>query len=39
MFVQSALDAVRQWVYQPVLQDGKPVVAVSTIPINFAFEP
>ncbi len=39
VFVQSALDAVRQWVYKPVLLEGRPVEAVSTIPINFAFEP
>jgi protein TonB len=39
MFVQSAGDAVLQWVYKPILQDGRPVEAVSTIPINFAFEP
>jgi TonB family protein len=37
--VESALDAVRQWVYKPVLLEGRPVEAVSTIPINFAFEP
>jgi protein TonB len=37
--VQSALDAVRQWVYKPVLLEGQPVEAVSTITINFAFEP
>ena len=39
VFVQSALDAIRQWVYKPVLLEGRPVEAVSTIPINFAFEP
>jgi len=39
MFVEPALDAVRQWVYKPVLLEGRPVEAVSTIPINFAFEP
>jgi TonB family protein len=39
MFVQPALDAVRQWLYKPVLLEGRPVEAVSTIPINFAFEP
>jgi TonB family protein len=39
MFVEPSLDAVRQWVYKPVLQDGRPVEAVSTIPINFAFGP
>jgi TonB family protein len=39
MFVQSALDAVRQWVYKPVFLEGRPVEAVSTITMNFAFEP
>jgi protein TonB len=38
-FVQSALEAVRQWVYKPVLLEGQAVEAVSTITINFAFEP
>jgi TonB family protein len=39
VFVQSALDAVRQWVYKPVLLEGRPVEVVSTVTINFAFEP
>ncbi len=37
--VQSAFEAVRQWVYTPVLVDGRPVEVVSTITINFAFQP
>lgn len=37
--VESALDAVRQWVYKPVLLEGRHVEAVSTITMNFAFEP
>lgn len=36
---QAALDAVRQWRYQPTLLNGVPVEVVTTITINFRLEP
>ena len=38
LLIQSAVDAVRQWVYKPLLLDGKPVDTVSTVTVNFAFQ-
>jgi TonB family protein len=35
MLVQAAIDAVKQWRYQPYLVDGKPVVVQTTINVNF----
>lgn len=35
LLVPAAVDAVRQWVYQPTLLHGTPVEAVATIEINF----
>ena len=32
---QSALEAVRQWRYQPTLLNGEPVAIVSTVTINY----
>ena len=32
---QAALDAVRQWVYQPTLLEGKPVEVDTTIDVAF----
>lgn len=32
---QSALEAVRNWVYQPTLLNGEPVDVVTTIDVNF----
>jgi len=32
---QAAIDAVRQWVYEPFVIDGKPVTAVFTVTVNF----
>lgn len=36
LLVQPALDAVRQWVYKPVLLNGHAFEAVSTVTLNFA---
>jgi protein TonB len=33
--VQSATDAVRQWVYQPTQLNGEPVEVVTQIDVNF----
>jgi len=35
LLVPPALEAVRQWTYQPTLQNGKPVEVVTTIDVNF----
>jgi periplasmic protein TonB len=35
LLVQSAMDAVRQWVYQPTLLNGNPVPVVTTVDVNF----
>jgi TonB family protein len=34
--VQSALDAVKQWRYQPTLLNGKPVEVLTQVNINFS---
>jgi TonB family protein len=36
--VQAAQDAVSQWRYEPVLLNGHPVEAVTTITVNFRLE-
>ncbi len=36
---QAAMNAVRQWRYQPSLLNGKPVETVTTITVNFQLEP
>ena len=33
---QAALETVRQWRYQPVVVNGKPVPAIVTVPVAFA---
>ena len=35
LLVQAALEAVRQWVYQPTLLNGEPVEVQTTIDVNF----
>ena len=35
VLVQSALDAVRQWVYQPTLLNGEPVEVITQIDVNY----
>lgn len=37
LLVQAALDAVKQWCYEPTLLNGEPVPVVTTITVNFAF--
>ncbi|MGB9459245.1 MAG: M56 family metallopeptidase [Bryobacteraceae bacterium] len=36
LLVQAALDAVKNWVYQPTLVNGEPVEVKTSIQINFA---
>jgi protein TonB len=33
--VQSAIDAVKQWVYKPTLLNGQPVAVVTTVEVNY----
>lgn len=35
LLVQSALDAVKQWVYQPTLLNGEPVEVLTEVTVNF----
>jgi protein TonB len=37
-FDQAALDAVRQWEYEPSLLNGVPVAVVMTVIVNFALQ-
>ena len=32
----AAMEAVKQWVYQPTLLNGEPVEVVTTVEVNFA---
>lgn len=38
LLVQSALDAVRQWRYQPTILNGEPVEVATTIDVNFTLQ-
>jgi TonB family protein len=33
--IQSAVDAVQQWVYKPTLLNGEPVVVLTTVDVNY----
>ena len=35
LLARAAIDAVRQWVYQPTLLNGKPVEVIAPIDVNF----
>ena len=35
LLVKAALDAVRQWRYQPTLLNGEPIEVVTEITVNF----
>jgi protein TonB len=35
---QAALDAVKQWVYQPALLNGEPIETLTTITLDFQLE-
>ncbi len=37
LLAPAAIEAVRQWVYQPTLLNGKPVEVMTQIDVNFAF--
>jgi protein TonB len=38
LLVPSALEAVKQWVYQPTLLNGEPVEVVTQIDVNFTLQ-
>jgi TonB family protein len=38
LLIQSAMDAVKQWVYRPTLLNGQPIEVVTTITVNFSFQ-
>ncbi|MGD0667367.1 MAG: M56 family metallopeptidase [Bryobacteraceae bacterium] len=38
LLAQAALDAVKNWVYQPTLLNGEPVEVKTTIQVNFTLE-
>jgi protein TonB len=35
LLIQAAMDAVKQWVYQPTMLNGEPVQVETTIDVNF----
>jgi protein TonB len=35
LLLQAAMNAVKQWVYQPTLLDGKPVKVDTTVDVIF----
>jgi protein TonB len=35
VLVQSAVDAVSQWVYRPTLLNGQPVSVITTVDVNY----
>jgi protein TonB len=38
LLVQAAMDAVKQWVYQPTLLNGEPVDVITEITVNFTLQ-
>ncbi len=38
LLVKAALDAVRNWVYEPTLLNGEPVEVKTTIDVNFTLQ-
>jgi protein TonB len=36
--IQSATDAVRQWVYRPTLLNGEPVSVLTTVDVNYTLQ-
>jgi TonB family protein len=39
LLVQAAIDAVRQWRYQPILLNGEPVEVLSTVDVVYTLSP
>ena len=38
LLARAALEAVRQWVYEPTLLNGKPVEVIAPITLNFVLK-
>ena len=38
LLVQAALDAVKQWVYRPMLLNGEPVEVATDVQVNFTLD-
>ena len=38
MLIAAAIEAVRQWIYQPTLLNGQPVEVVTDIQVNFVLQ-
>ena len=38
LLARAALEAVRQWVYEPTLLNGKPVEVIAPITVNFVLK-
>jgi protein TonB len=38
LLVQAAMDAVKQWVYQPTLLNSEPVDVITEITVNFTLQ-
>ncbi len=36
--VQSAMDAVKQWIYKPTLLNGEPIAVLTTIDVTYTME-
>jgi protein TonB len=39
LLVQPAIDAVSRWVYRPTLLNGEPVETITTVSVNFVYQP
>jgi periplasmic protein TonB len=39
MLDEAAIEAVRQWRYEPTLMNGAPVPVAMTVTVNFTLEP
>jgi protein TonB len=38
LLIPAAMEAAKQWVYEPTLLNGKPVEVITQIEVNFALE-
>ena len=38
LLIKAAIEAVKQWAYRPIMLNGEPVAAVTTVTVNFSFQ-
>lgn len=38
LLISAAIDAVKQWVYEPTLLNGQPTEVITTVTVNFSFQ-